>query len=335
MRIGGIVLAAALAAPAGLPATLVPFARTCIEGPGDLQRLQEGEVLARVVDTDDGTEVFAVAVARVRTTRAATVACFESPECLRDSEGLRRAGRLSATPVPSDLSLGLEPAQVAILRRCRPGRCGLRLPETAIVRLGGEHSGDDAGAAARADELLREVLAGLARDYLARGDAALPVYADRPAPIASAESLAVLTARAEPALSAVPGLVEHLRAWPLSHDPARDALHWHVERLYRKTLFGVHHVAVFDTPAATAAVTKQVYSSAYFNAALELTALVGNGAGEGYLVLLSRVRTDVRPSGFTWIERLLLRRMVPSRLRDRLARMRARLQSGAPLLSAR
>ena len=55
------------------------------------------------------------------------------------------------------------------------------------------------------------------------------------------------------------------------------------------------------------AAAKRLYASQCFESSLELLSLEGReGEREARLVYASRTRADIRPSGFTWLERLLV-----------------------------
>ena len=53
-------------------------------------------------------------------------------------------------------------------------------------------------------------------------------------------------------------------------------------------------------------------------------------SGGGYLVYLSRTRADIRATGFNFLERTVLRRLVVGRLDSQLKWMRAVLEGASP-----
>lgn len=108
---------------------------------------------------------------------------------------------------------------------------------------------------------------------------------------------------------------------------------WAKERFWRKVLVSLHHVTIADRSGRTEervfVVSKQPYASHYFEASVEVMLFVRCPGDDerGWLMFLSRARTDIRPSGFTWLERLLLKRLVRGRLQGQLRGMRERLEA--------
>ena len=100
--------------------------------PADRATLDRGGAVARVVDTDDRSEVLSVAVARVKTTPARAL------EVLRNVGGepwVLQSGRLREAPYDRDFaSLTLNPGEVKDLSKCRINNCEIRLPADAIER---------------------------------------------------------------------------------------------------------------------------------------------------------------------------------------------------------
>jgi hypothetical protein len=97
---------------------------------------------------------------------------------------------------------------------------------------------------------------------------------------------------------------------------------------------GVHHVALarwsHGGHEAAAAVSKQVYASNFMNGSLEAVGLWQRpGDTTGLLVYATRSQSDIRRSGFNALERLLLRKLVGSRLEGQLLRLKARLEPPA------
>jgi hypothetical protein len=335
-----IVAVLVLAAPAGMlvpapsaaasvPADAEAFAAQVVRAtPDERERLRRGSLVVKVLDSPDPTEVVAVAVVRVAP-GADLAACARDARCLRRNTDLVEIGTFEGTPDAGDLNgLSLAANHESSLRRCQVGRCDLRLSQEAMDRVRGEleQKGAAAGQAA-----LRESLAGYAAEYWTRGVPALLVFADRKRPISSADSMAELMQRPLAVLDAAPAVRAHLQRFP---GPApsglQQYLYWYKEKFYRKVLLAVHHVVVGSeqngSATLTVAASRQVYASNYMNATLEAVAVVSDGRGAAYLIHESRARSDVRASGFTWLERLILRRLVRGRMEDHLLALKARIQ---------
>jgi hypothetical protein len=290
--------------------------------------LDHGAVVAKVLDSPDASEVVSLGLVRVTATREAFLRCARDVECLRHNEDVAHTGRME------DLSgLSLDSRDLGYLRRCRPTDCDVRLGRDSIERFQHGIDWSDPGHPGKAAALFREELEQLAAGYRAGGLEALPAYEDNPAPTSVAGTLADLLQRRFFTLDLDPDLSRRLASSPGESPGDGDFLYWYQERFWRKTLTAVCHVSVLQSQRGDAdlafVLSRQIYASHYFDGAVELTLyLAPAGSNRGTLVFLSRARADVRPSGFTWLERLLINRLVRRRLEEQLRSMRDRLQSG-------
>jgi hypothetical protein len=93
----------------------------------------------------------------------------------------------------------------------------------------------------------------------------------------------------------VPAFHEYLSSYPGGKlDGVTDVLYWSKDTFGLKPVVSVYHVTVARTPTHVLAAQKQLYASHYFNAALEMTALVPTQDAKGFY-LLSIYRTRIDP----------------------------------------
>jgi hypothetical protein len=296
----------------------------------DLATVTRGQPLVRVVPSEDLTEVVTIAGVSLRAHADVVARCAATPGCLRE-RAESSCGRTGLLPDAAQFEgLSLDGRDLLELRSCRPGRCDLRLPEEAIRELAAEapKPKDSPGK----DVLFRRFLAGRARAYRELGHAGLSPYADRPEGNDPARGLELILGRPLPGLESE----GELRAYLLDGTRARPAsvidehLAWYREHVFRKSVVSLEHVVVARrvTPEEdrVLVVTKKIYATHYFEAAVEVAEFVRRrGETEGRLVVAVRSRTDVRRSGFHFIERLLLRRLVKGRIATELSASRRRL----------
>jgi hypothetical protein len=304
----------------------------------DAAALQKGSVVARVLETTDRSEVVTLAAAQVRSGGASFQACAEVPSCLFGHDDLQGTGRIGAASAEEDLvGLGLDAKDQDHLERCRVGKCGVRLEAGTIARFQREVDWKAADASAHAAALFREALSNLAARYAQEGDPGLVIYEDDERRTRVAETLALLLSRPAPLLGFSPGMRAHLQAFPASAlESGLDYLCWRQERFWKQTLVSLEHVSVQETgEGAVVAAAKQLYASHYFDAAIAVFAYVPDRtSGGGLLLHMSRARADIRPTGFTWLERILLNRMVRGRLSRHLGALKKRLDDEAPVSAA-
>src|SRR5260221_2528834 len=100
-----------------------------------LAALDRGQVIARVVDSGDNSEVFAVGAVRVHTTVARVRQQLEAFEGRRRPSDVLQAGRLGPAPAPADLAgLTLDGGDLSALGKGKPGDCDVRLPAARAQR---------------------------------------------------------------------------------------------------------------------------------------------------------------------------------------------------------
>jgi len=305
--------------------------------PADRAQLGADRVVARV-ETPDRSEIALLAAVRVRTSPEAFRRCAQDPRCLKDSGDLLAAGRFSRTPDAQELeAVPLDPVELEPLRDCRLGDCRLRLPASAIEGLQREVDWSKTRPGDAAARYLRAMLLAQARAYLAEGNRAMPRYDNNDHPVHSGRSLEELLARPLFLLDHVPELRLYLSAFPSAADPKvlQEYLCWSKERIWRKRVVALDHVVVQEQRDGDAyrivVASKRVYATQCFDSSIELLALEGRtGDDDATLIHLSRSRADVRPAGFTWYERLLVRRFGRGRLEDHLLALKRRLEQPAP-----
>jgi hypothetical protein len=296
----------------------------------DIESLDTGNAVARVVDSGDNSEVFAGGAVRVRTTAARVGKELVAFEGRRRPNDILQVGRLGAPPSPADLAgLTLDSNDLRALPRCLAFNCDLRLPTAAIQRFRTEVDWSSPSHVAKATALWHEILAGLAAAYLGGGNRALFEYDNNDMPVKVGDSLARVLARSGYIAEIAPDLYRYLLRFP-EERPARveDYLYWIKEKFWIKTVVSLSHVAIVagQGPSGPYVVgaSKQIYANRYFESNVSVTTFA---EGAPYLVYVSRTRADIRASGFNFLERLLLRRLVEGRLEAQLRWMRDHLEA--------
>ncbi len=325
------------------PARLVPDPRTFLREEGgfsarEVAAADAGQVVAKVVDTGDNSEVMAVAATRVKAGTSSAVELMKRFEGRRRPGDVIQAGLFDGAPSARDLApLALETRELNMLRKCRLADCDVRLPASAIARFKQEVDWSSPQAAARAAALWREVLAGFVASYRAEGNRGLPEYNNNDMAVKVGDSLARVLARSPYLEESAPEIYHYLLGYPTHPAPAGsvDYLYWINEKFWIKSVTSLNHVTIQTGEAGgrrfVVATSKQLYASQYFESSLAFTVLVEDPAGS-YLMFVSRSRADIRPSGFNFIERALLRRLVERRLVSQMQWMKAMLE-GRPASS--
>jgi len=299
----------------------------------DLGNLERGGIVAKVIDTGDRSEIFSLAVMRVKTTPE------RAWQRLRDLEGtmgapwILQAGRAGASPAASDFeAMTLDPGDVKHLARCVVNNCDLRLPEEAIEQFRKEVDWSSESRVARANALFRQMLASYAASYLRRGNAALFRYVNNDDPVNIADSLHILAQRFEVLRDTVPDLHAYLESFPQGRpEDTEDAVYWTKERFWLVNVLSLSHATIADrsTPAGRLilAMSKQLYANHYYESSLGTTIFIEGANGWGpHVIYVNRTRADIRRNGFTWFERVLLKYLVKDRLEAQSKYLRQQLE---------
>ena len=312
---------------------------TCLSTEGslttpELAAVEKGGIVAKVIDTSDRSEVLSIAVMRVSTTPARVLERFRNVESWRRDPWVLQIGRVGTVPSARDLeALTLDPRDVDDLARCRVNDCDIRFPAEVIEQFRKEIDWSSSSHAARANALFRETLSAYTASYLSRGNAALFNYDNNDDPVRIEAGLRLLILRSRLLADAAPDLHSYLERFPTDRPTdAEDFFYWLKERFWLLNVLSLNHSTVVDRATAGGrlimAVSKQLYATHYYEASLSVTAyLEGPESGGSYLFSLNRVRADIRPGGFNWLERLLLNRLVRRRLEGQFRYLRQGLEA--------
>jgi len=332
MQLSALVTAVTVATAVSAAPQEISMARDLLS-PADRESIRVGRVVAKVINTDDRSEILCVSAFQAPVDSLRFLEYARSPGRFHRPENTLGAGRIGNPPSAADFAaLGLEDGELQGLERCRLGSCIVRLTAEEIERF---RSGVDWSSPERrqvAEAVFRGILAREAAAYLAHGDSGLAPYRDGPNGTYRAAGLGELLRRPLSVLDRSAELRDHLRSFASGFgSPFIDEyLAWHKDRFWRKPVVSLYHMVLWKAESAlerrVVVAAKQIYASHFFESSvefLELTQPAGQPAAT--VVFVKRARADVRPSGFSWLERLLLRGLVKSRLQDEFEALRTRL----------
>jgi hypothetical protein len=259
--------------------------------------VEAGKVVTRQLPVADKAEVAAFGAVRVDGDRSALLRQIAAEVGTRPKSGaVLEMGRFSRPPRLEDLAgLTLEESELAAVRECRPGNCGIKLARSAMERIHREVDGKTGDASARATQVLKQTLVDFTSAYMRGGTAEMTTYVDKEQPLdATAEFGKILTA--SPYLvEYAPELHHYAEAYPsASLTGARDEFYWCKDKYAPKPTVSVFHVVIWSDPQRDfgVVVSKRVYASHYFRAGVEMLAVVDAPGGGVYLMDLYRARID-------------------------------------------
>jgi len=280
----------------------------------ELARLDRGEPIAKVLDTDR-REVAIVGAVRIMGSQAQLFARYRSTSNVKTSDVVMETGKFSTTPVADDLrELHFEDYDLETIRTCKPGDCGVRLSTRDMERFARDVNWSAPNWKQQAGDLWRQLLAGNANAYLANG--ILGDYRNKATPLDVADEFKILFQAFGDFERLSPEFMRHLKQFPAARlDGTEDLLYWSKDDINRPVT-RVTHLSLYPAPAGAPRpgliATKQIYAAHYFDAGLGLTCAFDDGTSGFYMVSMNRVRTR----SLTSFTRTLVRSIVQRRSRD-------------------
>jgi hypothetical protein len=303
------VLVVILAAMSGLPtearrpgtqAGPREFLRTAGEfTPAELQTIERGGAVARVLDTER-REVAVVGAVRIDAPVDRVLAHYRNVSLLAESAAVLQVGTFSTPPRVEDLQpLAMETYDLETIRECTPGDCGVRLSADHMARFAREVPWNAPDWQSRAGASWRRMLVEYAAAYLTGGDATLAEYRNKAEPLRVSQELDILFGQSAFFKSAAPEFLRFAEDFPRAR-PANtdDLLYWSKDDFGIRPVISITHLMLHRSPPGrererplAMIAAKQIYATHYFDAGLGLTAVYGHPAGGVLVVSQNRVRT--------------------------------------------
>jgi hypothetical protein len=202
---------------------------------------------------------------------------------LRQTPGFLALGVFTDPPQLSDLqAFVLDSDEIEALKSCEPSNCQIQMPATSIAELHRSINWSAANVDEQVNQLLQKTALERLLAYQREGNEALGVYNDKRNPTAVPEQFAYLLSYGKALSEHEPDLYHYLLAYPHAK-PAKfeETFYWaKVKFGLKPTLRIVHMVTMRGGPAdpiAYAIAQKQLYSSHYFQTALDLSICVREG----------------------------------------------------------
>jgi hypothetical protein len=304
----------------------------------DWKRLSNGDPIAMIVDSQQPAEMSAVGAIRLAVSPDEFVRRFRRIEDIERGSTVLQISRFGDVPSLQDVGpLTLDSDDVERIAECRPSDCDIQLPERIIARARQQHIGTPAAA----NTLFREYLVELVKSYRARGDAALEPYVNRDEPLSVAAAFRALDAGRRVLAQRVPAIARDIDGYPRTRPAGSDEFfYWSKLKFGFRPTVRVNHVLmapVGNHPSGLrhVIISKQLYASHYFDAALEWRMVVADRTTGGSVLVY---RTDVRSRSLTGFTASLFRGIVRSRARAGLERylltIKKSMETGTALASS-
>jgi len=245
--------------------------------PDQIAAIRSGEALAKVLPSRTPAEVFLFGAIYIHATQESYLKFAHDFDRLRKLPGYLALGVFSNPPQPSDLKdFAFDSDDIKRLKDCKPGDCAIQLPAASMEEF--QKSID--WSAADVDEQVNQRLqkAALQRmlAYQREGNQVLGAYNDKRDPTEVPKQFAYMLSYSKALPERLPDFYHYLLAYP-NAKPANvdDTFYWARVKFGLKPTLRVVQVVTMrgelSDPVAYAIAEKQLYSSHYFETALDLS----------------------------------------------------------------
>ncbi len=239
--------------------------------------IRHGIPIVKILPPRAPTEVFLFGAVYIHAAPQSYLTLILDFDRLRRLPNYQALGVFKQLPQLSDLNgFLLDSGDLRDLERCRPGDCTIQLPGSSIEELQRTIDWSAPDASERVSAFLQNQALHLVQAYQREGNHALGVYNDKPDPAFVSQQFAYMLSYSKALPAQLPDFYSYLLAYPDAR-PANveNRFYWAKVRFgLKSTLRIVHLAAMKGDPSddvAYAIAEKQLYSSHYFETALDLS----------------------------------------------------------------
>jgi hypothetical protein len=242
--------------------------------------IRSGEPVAKALPPRTPAEVLVFGAVYIRTAPESYFQLVRNFDRRRKVPGFLALGVFTNPPQLTDLKgFEFDKDDIKALKDCQPGNCQIQMPATSIegLRQSIDWSAPDANE--QVNQLLQKKALERLRAYQREGNEALGIYNDKRDPTAVPEQFAYLLSYDMALAEHEPDFYHYLLIYPRGK-PANyeETFYWaRVQFGMKPTLRIIHMVTMRGSaadPIACAIAEKQLYSSHYFQTALDLSICV-------------------------------------------------------------
>ena len=303
----------------------------------ELLAVSRGELVVKNLDSSAKQELAFFGIVHVDAPPTHLIDQFRDIETFKKSESVLKIKKLKNPPEIEEFNgMTLEKEDIRGLKKCKPGKCDMKLSTSMIQRFQKDIKWTDADHGPRAMKLFRNQLFEYVQSYLAKGDSALIQYNDQKKAVSlSSEFQGIL--KGFPHLQErTPEFYEYLhdsKNKPLQN--AESFLYWAKETLKLRPLITVTHVTMYKVSAGEAVfVSKQIYANHYLTGSLSLTGLLSDHNDLEkpgfYLFYMNRSRTDMLTGLLAGLKRSVAKSKSEGALQKNVMLIKQRLEAKQP-----
>lgn len=282
----------------------------------DLAKVESGKAIARMVPTGKPDDVRMAGAIRIEVSPDEFMRAFRDIEHFQFSKEALHTGRFKDPPSEMDMAgFRLPDLNKAELLACHPGACSYKMPAAVMEELQTKIDWNAPDSRAKAEALIHKLWINGLLDYQKRGDAALVVYFDTPAPYSVAEGLHSLIGSETRLSKKFPELLLYAEQYPNSKPLTTDDLfYWQEAAFGLKHVIRLQHVIVQQlADSHYAIISKMLFASHYFRAAIEFNYIYPVITPEGKPAIYFAAAQRSYVDGMTGFKGSMLRKIAEGR----------------------
>ena len=239
--------------------------------------IRNGQPVTKALPSRTPAEVFLFGAVFVHAAPEKYVQFAHDYNRMRKQPGNLALGVFSSPPTLSDLKgFTFDNDDIKALKDCKPGNCLIQMPEGSIEELQKSINWSAADVSDQVNQQLQKAALQRLLAYQRDGNRALGVYVDKPTPTDVSKQFAYMVGYSKALPTYLPDFYRYLLDYPQGK-PANveNSFYWARVKFGLKPTLRVVHVLTMrgnpGDPIAYAIAEKQLYSSHYFETALDLT----------------------------------------------------------------
>jgi hypothetical protein len=247
--------------------------------------ISSGTAIAQTLHSRQADEIFVFGAVYVNATPKAYLEFARDFDYLRKLPGYLAIDAFSNPPQLSDLKqFTFDQEEFKELKNCKAGNCEIQMPASSIDELHSTVDFSAPDAEERLSQILKVTLLERLAAYQKEGNEALGVYNDKRNPTEVPAQFNYMLSYSKALPRYLPDFYNYLLAYPKGNPGmVEDTFYWSKVKFGLKPTLRVVHVLTArgksaDEPVYTIA-EKQLYSSHYFQTALDLTFCI-SGSGD-------------------------------------------------------
>jgi hypothetical protein len=245
--------------------------------------IQNGQPVAKAMPSRQPAEVFLIGAVYIHASPESYLKLAHDFDRMRKLPGYLALGVFSSPPHPSDLKgFTFESDDIEALKNCKPGDCVVQMPASSIEQLHQFINWSAPDVNEQVNQHLQKTALERLLTYQRDGNKVLGVYNDKRDPTQVPQQFAYMISYSKALPKQMPDFYHYLLSYPNARPAnAEDTFYWaKVKFGLKPTLRIVQMVTIRGSatdPVAYAIAEKQLYSSHYFETALDLSFCVRSG----------------------------------------------------------